>query len=106
MSEPLRLPMNDPAFARQATTLVERVNGFAYQGDRTEAVIDTLVELRKDPELARRLLAAPLTGPKQCERTEWCGKCDFVNESNVVLCGSCGGVRPDFYQLNEGGDNL
>jgi hypothetical protein len=38
------------------TQLVERVNGFVYDGDRLRAVIDTIAALRTDPVMARRLL--------------------------------------------------
>jgi hypothetical protein len=37
--------------------LVARVNGCLYQGDRLDALIDTVKALRDDPTLARRLLA-------------------------------------------------
>jgi hypothetical protein len=37
--------------------LVERVNGFVYAGDRLNAIVEAVAVLRKDPDLARRLLA-------------------------------------------------
>lgn len=37
--------------------LVERVNGFVYMGDRLNAIVEAVAVLRKDPDLARRVLA-------------------------------------------------
>ncbi len=45
-------------------TLVNRVNGFVYHGDRMNAALDTIKVLRKDPELAARLLGFT-------DRQEW-----------------------------------
>lgn len=39
--------------------LVDRVNGFIYQGDRLNAVLDTVAALRSDRALAARLLDLP-----------------------------------------------
>jgi hypothetical protein len=53
---PATLPA-DPAYTVAVTTLVARVNGFVYAGDRFNAVVDTLRHLRADPQLAATLLA-------------------------------------------------
>lgn len=54
----LRLPMDNEEYRASVQELAEVVfNGFVYQGDRIEAVIDTLVALRANPELAARVLA-------------------------------------------------
>lgn len=37
-------------------TLIVRLNGFVYPGDRTNAIVDTIKALRADPDLAARLL--------------------------------------------------
>jgi hypothetical protein len=42
--------------------LAGEVNGFVYQGDRLNAVLDTVQVLRANPELAARLL-----GPEACD---------------------------------------
>lgn len=48
--------INSDEYNEGLTQLVERVNGFVYQGDRLDAVIDTIAALRSDPGLARLLL--------------------------------------------------
>lgn len=49
------LPEN-PAYTVALTTLVARVNGFVYAGDRLNAVVDAVRHLRADPVLAAKLL--------------------------------------------------
>lgn len=51
--------MIDPVAQRltDMRDLVSRINGFVYMGSRTDAIIDTINALRKDPKLAARLLA-------------------------------------------------
>lgn len=36
--------------------LVEKVNGFVYQGHRLDAIVNAVIVLREDPELAAKLL--------------------------------------------------
>lgn len=49
--------MAEPKVDKDLQVLAERVNGFVYAGDRLNAVLDTVRELKADPELAARLLA-------------------------------------------------
>jgi hypothetical protein len=49
------LPAGEP-YTVALGDLVARVNGFVYQGARTDAVLDTIKVLRANPELARQLL--------------------------------------------------
>jgi len=44
-------------YADDLRELATRVNGFVYPGDRLNAVVDAVRELRADPDLAARLLA-------------------------------------------------
>lgn len=53
--EPAVLPA-DPDYTVALTTLVSRVNGFVYAGDRLDAVVDAVRHLRSDPALAAKLL--------------------------------------------------
>ena len=48
--------MSDYDDAKDLELLATRVNGFVYHGDRLNALVDTVEALRKDPELAARLL--------------------------------------------------
>lgn len=44
------------AYDTALTRAVEAVNGFVYQGDRLNAIVDLLAYLREHPEDADRLL--------------------------------------------------
>lgn len=54
------LPADDD-YTAALRDLATRVNGFVYQGDRLNAVIDTIKVLRADPALAQALLAEEAT---------------------------------------------
>lgn len=49
----------DAGYTAAVEELVTRVNGFVYAGDRLSAVLETVRELRADPDLARKLIGGP-----------------------------------------------
>jgi hypothetical protein len=48
-------------YSTDLSRLVEAVNGFIYQGDRLNAIVETVRVLRANPDLAARLLACGVT---------------------------------------------
>jgi hypothetical protein len=50
------LPIDEPGYEDALRELVTGIDGYLYQGDRLEAILDTLRALRAEPELTAILL--------------------------------------------------
>lgn len=80
-------------------TLIARLNGFVYMGDRTNAIVDTLRALRADHELAARLLGLERQRHIVDAAENWARACNDARRTGLVGLSTFHMAAEELYSL-------